>query len=167
MNENQYPLYQNLDQNTVERAMQALLILVSKQHKEIRKMEKLMTPQRATEFIHKNNYYKNKEGQEVQKKNPKYELMKYKDYDGDGLEDTIVTQEGKVYSFNGYMPKDSDYPSHKTYLSQNNKCSDEKTGKEKYTKYSMKNMKTKDVNPQNPQEKSYALNLNFINELAN
>jgi hypothetical protein len=65
MVENQYPLFQNVDQNIVDPAMQALLNLVSKQHNEIRKMEKLMRPQRANEFIHKNNYYINKEGYEV------------------------------------------------------------------------------------------------------
>jgi hypothetical protein len=42
-------------------------------------------------------------------------MLEYKDYDGDGLEDTIITKEGKVYSFNGYLPKDTDYPLRKTY----------------------------------------------------
>jgi hypothetical protein len=59
MVENQQPLnrnlYQNLDQNLVDPSMKALLDLISKQHKEIPKMEKLMTPQRAQEFIHKQN----------------------------------------------------------------------------------------------------------------
>jgi hypothetical protein len=32
MVENQYPLYQNLDQNTVDLSMQTLLNLVSKKH---------------------------------------------------------------------------------------------------------------------------------------
>jgi hypothetical protein len=65
MSENQYLLYQKLDQNTVDPSMQALLNLVNKQHKEIRKMEKLMTPQRADEFIHKQNYRKNDQGEEI------------------------------------------------------------------------------------------------------
>jgi hypothetical protein len=75
-------LYQNLDENLVDPSMKALLELVSKQHKEIRKMEKLMTSQRAQEFIHKQNYYKNAQGEEVLKKNPKYDMLEYKDYDG-------------------------------------------------------------------------------------
>jgi hypothetical protein len=33
-----------------------------------------------------------------------------KDYDGDGILDTFVTKDGKVYSFNGLIPKDTDYP---------------------------------------------------------
>jgi hypothetical protein len=130
-------------------------------------MGKLMISQRAGEFIYKNNYNINKQGQEVKKKNKKFDMLSYKDYDGDGLEDTIATKDGKVYSFNGYMPKFSDYPLHKTFLSQNIKHTYEKTGKEIYTKYSMKNMKTKVLNRQNPRKRRFTLNLNLSNELAN
>jgi hypothetical protein len=68
-------------------------------------------------------------------------MLEYKDYDSDGLEDIIVIKDGKVYSFNGVMPKDSDYSLLKTFLAQNIQHTDEKTGKQIYTKYSMKNMK--------------------------
>jgi hypothetical protein len=65
------------------------------------------------------------------------------------------------------MPKDSDYTIRKTYLDQNFKQTNEKTGKESYIKYSSKNMKSKNLNPQNPKERKYGLNLNFTDELTN
>jgi hypothetical protein len=44
----------------------------------------------------------------VQKKNPKFNMLDAQDYDGIGIPDTVVTKEGKVYSFNGFLPKDTD-----------------------------------------------------------
>jgi hypothetical protein len=35
-------------------------------------------------------------------------FLKYHDYDDNGIDDTVVTKEGKVYSFNGFLPKDTD-----------------------------------------------------------
>jgi hypothetical protein len=43
-------------------------------------------------------------------------MLNYQDYDGDGLEDTIVTKQGKVYYFNGFLPKDTDYPLRRAFL---------------------------------------------------
>jgi hypothetical protein len=83
-------------------AMDALINLVSLQRKEIKKMEKLMTPQRASEFVYAQNHIRNKDGQMVEKKNQKFGMLNVQDYDGDGLKDTIVTKDGKVYSFNGF-----------------------------------------------------------------
>jgi hypothetical protein len=37
-------------------------------------------------------------------------MLEVKDYDGDRLSDTIVTKDDKVYSFNGFITKDTDYP---------------------------------------------------------
>jgi hypothetical protein len=95
----------------VDPGMDALKKLVGQQRKEIRKMEKLMTPQRAQEFVHAQNYRLDPKTQQmVPKKEPKFAMLNVQDYDGDGIDDTIVTKEGKVYSFNGFLPKDTDYP---------------------------------------------------------
>jgi hypothetical protein len=93
----------------VDQAMDALINLVGKQLKEIRKMENLMTPQKAQKFVHAQNYRIDpKTSQAVQKKNPKFDILNVQDYDGDGIDDTNVTKDGKVYSFNGFLPKDTD-----------------------------------------------------------
>jgi hypothetical protein len=55
-------------------------------------MEKLMTPQRAQEFVYAQNYRLDpKTNQMVQKKNPKFNMLNVQDYDGDGIDDIIVT----------------------------------------------------------------------------
>jgi hypothetical protein len=75
-----------------------------------------MTPQRAIEFVYAQNHRRNIDGQMVDKKNPKFGMLNVQDYDGDGLEDTLVTKDGKVNSFNGFLPKDTDYPLRRAFL---------------------------------------------------
>jgi hypothetical protein len=55
--------------------MDALINLVGKQRKEINKMEKLMTQQRAGEFVYAQNHRKNKDGQMVEKRVKKFALL--------------------------------------------------------------------------------------------
>jgi hypothetical protein len=45
------------------------------------------------------------------KKNQKFAKLDVKDYYSYGLPDIVVTKEGKVYSFNDFLPKDTEYPS--------------------------------------------------------
>jgi hypothetical protein len=97
-------------------AMDTLINLIGKQRKEIKKMEKFMTPQRATEFVYAQNYRKNKDGQWVEKKNQKFDMLNVQDNDGDGLEDIVVTKDKKVYSFNDFLPKDTEYPLRRAFL---------------------------------------------------
>jgi isocitrate dehydrogenase len=42
---------------------------------------------------------------EVAKKNQKFAVLQQQDYDGDGISDTVVTKEGKIYCFNGFFTK--------------------------------------------------------------
>jgi hypothetical protein len=56
-------------------AMEAFINLVGKQRKEIRKMEKLMIPQRASEFVYAQNHRKNKNEQWVDKTNKKFDML--------------------------------------------------------------------------------------------
>jgi hypothetical protein len=86
--------------------MDTLIKFVGQQLKEIRKIEKLMTRQRTREFIHAQNYrYDTKTQQVVPKKNQKFNLLQEQDYDGDGIDDIVVTKEGKVYYCNGFFHK--------------------------------------------------------------
>jgi hypothetical protein len=139
------PLY-NLNSDP---AMDALINLVSKQRKEIRKMEKLMTPTRAQEFIFKqNNRFDKKTNQWIAKKNnPKthFDMLNVQDYDGDGLDDTIVTKGGKVYSVNGVLPKDTDYPIKRAFLMENNKHMN-RFGNQQYDRFSKSKIISKHIN---------------------
>jgi hypothetical protein len=103
------PIYQNLSQNIVDPSMDALLNLVSKQRQEIRRLEGLMVPNPAAEFVQTHNTHKNKQGQLVDNKVKRYKVEDVQDYDRDDLNDTIVTKDGKLYSFNGFITKDTDY----------------------------------------------------------
>jgi hypothetical protein len=79
-------------------------------------MEKLMIQQRAGEFVYAQNHRKNKDVQMVEKMIKKFALLDEKDYDCDGISDTVVTKDKKVYSFNGFLPKDTDYPLCREFL---------------------------------------------------
>jgi hypothetical protein len=150
----------------VDPAMDALIKLVGQQRKEIRKMEKLMTPQRAQEFVQAQNYRLDpKTNQMVQKKNPKFDMLNVQDYDGDGLPDTVVTKEGKVYSFNGFLPKDTDYPLRRAFLMQHSKHTN-RFGHQQYDRYSVAKTKSKTLNPNAPRERKYNLNFNFDQQTA-
>jgi hypothetical protein len=74
-------------------------------------MEKLITHQRAGEFIETQNHkFDQKANSVASKKNQKFAMLDEQDFDVDGVPDTIVTKEGKVFSFKGFLPKDTDYP---------------------------------------------------------
>jgi hypothetical protein len=81
-----------------------------------------MSQQREGEFVYAQNHrFDSKTNKMVPKKNQKFDLLQEQDYDGDGIDDTVITKEGKVYSFNGFLPKDTDYPLHRSFLMQHNK----------------------------------------------
>jgi hypothetical protein len=67
-------------------------------------------------------------------------MLPVKDYDGDNLDVTIVTKDGKVYSFNGFITKDTDYPLRQSYYNQGFKHQNKK-GDSVYSNDSMKNRK--------------------------
>jgi hypothetical protein len=148
-------------------SMEALISLVGEQRKEIKKMEKLMTPERAEEFVYKQNHrFDKKTNQMVEKKNPKFAKITDFDYDGDGITDTVVTKDGKVYSFNCFLPKDTDYPLRREFLMKNKKHKD-KSGKDQYDRYSAAQTKSKIINPNAPRERAYKLNLEFAPQQGN
>jgi hypothetical protein len=78
----------------------------------------------------------------------------------------VVTKEGKVYSFNGFLPKDTDYPLHRVFLRQHSKHSN-RSGHQQYDRYSVAKTKSKNVNPNAHRERKYDLNFNFHQQIAN
>jgi hypothetical protein len=69
-----------------------------------------------------------------------------KDYEGDRIDDTIIIKDGKVYSFNGFIKKDTDYSFRQAYLSYGFQHIN-KDGKQVYDNYSMRKMRTYILNP--------------------
>jgi hypothetical protein len=126
-----------------------------------------MIPQRAQEFVHAQNIrFDKKTNRMVQKKNPKLDMLNGQDYDGDGIDDTIVSKEEKVYSFNGFLPKDTDYPLRRSYLMENRKHQN-RFGNQQYDRYSVAKTKSKVVNESAPRERAYNLNYQFDQQIAN
>jgi hypothetical protein len=129
-------------------------------------MEKLMTPQRAQEFVYKQNHRKNKNGEWVEKtKGERYDMLNVQDYDVDGLDDTIVTKGGKVYSFNGFLPKDTDYPLRRAFLMEG-KQHQNRWGSQEYDRYSTAKTKNRIFKLDAPRERAYKLNYDFPQQLS-
>jgi hypothetical protein len=130
-------------------------------------MEKLMTPQRAQEFVHAQNYRLDpKTNQMVPKKNQKFIKYDYMDYDGDGIPDIIITKEGEINFFNGFLPKVTNYPICRTFLMQHSKHTN-RFGNPQYDRYSVAKTKSKNINLNAPRERKYDLNFNFDQQIAN
>jgi hypothetical protein len=156
-----FQLKQNLPENSTDATMDALLNLVSTIQKEIKRLNILIVPNRAHESIGTHNTHIDKKTkQRVANKVQQYDMLQPKDYDGDGLADTIVTKDGKIYSFNGFVTKDNDYPLRQVYLNQGFKHENKK-GESVYIGYSMKNLREHYYNPVEPRKEYYSLNSNF------
>jgi hypothetical protein len=65
-----------------------------------------------------------------------------------------VTKDGKVYSFNGFITKDTDYPLRQAYYKQGFKHQNKKVDSV-YSNYSMKKMKEHRYNPLDPRKGYY------------
>jgi hypothetical protein len=72
-----------------------------------------MTYDRAHEFLTK------RKGKIIKDENP-FMLLEDADDNNDAIPDTIVAKGGKVYSFNGYLTKDSDFPLRKRLIGTHN-----------------------------------------------
>ena len=119
--------------------MKAVMQLVSENRSLLKSNANLQSHLRAKEWTEKKNKNIKNEGNH-------YRVLPEVDYDGDNVNDIIVTKNGKVYSFNGYMPKDNDWPLRGAYLAKN-QINDE-TGK--YYGYTKKRFMNKQVDRENP-----------------
>jgi len=118
--------------------MRAVMRLVSDNRSLLKTNANLQSHKRAKDWTVKRNKKLKKENH--------YHVLPEVDYDGDDTPDIIVTKNGKIYSFNGYMPKENDWPLRGTYLSHNR--INEDTGK--YYGYTKKRFMNKEVNRDNP-----------------
>jgi hypothetical protein len=57
-----------------------------------------------------------KRNEKIKKDDNKYMLLDDADYNNDNIPDTVVTKGGKVYFFNGYLIKDTDFPLRKRFV---------------------------------------------------
>jgi hypothetical protein len=89
--------------------MESMIDLLVDKKKEINRLESLMTYDRAQEFVTKRN-------EKIKKDENKYMLLEDADYNNDAIPDTVGTKGGKVYSFNGYLTKDADFPLRKRFV---------------------------------------------------
>jgi predicted fused transcriptional regulator/phosphomethylpyrimidine kinase len=83
--------------------METMIDLISDKKKEIKRLESLVTYERAHEFVNKRN-------EKIKKNENKFLLLEDADYNNDNIPDTVVTKGGKVYSFNVYLTKDTEFP---------------------------------------------------------
>ena len=117
--------------------MRAVMRLVSDNRSLLKTNANLQSHKRAKDWTVKRNKKLKKENH--------YHVLPENDYDGDDTPDIIVTKNGKIYSFNGYMPKENDWPLRGTYLSHN-RYNDETN---RYYGYTKKRFMNKVVNPEN------------------
>jgi hypothetical protein len=80
-----------------------MIDLIADQKKEIKRLESLMIYDRTHEYMNKRN-------EKIKKDENIFRLLEDADYNNDNIPDTVVTKGGKVYSFNGYLTKDTDFP---------------------------------------------------------
>jgi hypothetical protein len=74
----------------------------------------------------------NKRNEKIKKDENKFILLDDDDYNNDTIPDTAVTKGGKVYSFNGYLTKDTDFPLRKRFVgTHKDKYNTGRTNKEK------------------------------------
>jgi hypothetical protein len=83
----------------------AIQKLVGELHSDMRRSDELLSYPRAQKFVTDRNASFKARGQPEP-----YSILPWQDYDGDEVPDTIIGRNNKIYSYNGYRPKESDHP---------------------------------------------------------
>jgi hypothetical protein len=87
-----------------DRKILAIQNLVGELHSDMRRSDELLSYPRAQQFVTDRNAPFRSRGVPEP-----YAILPYQDYDGDNVPDTIIGRNNKIYSYNGYRPKDSDH----------------------------------------------------------
>jgi hypothetical protein len=88
----------------VDKKISAIQNLVGELHSDMRRSDELLSYPRAKKFVEDRNAPFLARGQPAP-----YNILAYQDYDGDNVPDTIIGRNNKIYSYNGFRPKDSDH----------------------------------------------------------
>jgi hypothetical protein len=89
----------------VDQKMFAIQQLVGQLHSELKRNAKFTSYPQAKDFVDEHNKTYEKNGTKKA-----WSILKYQDYDGDNVPDVIVGYKNKLYSYNGFRPKETDYP---------------------------------------------------------
>jgi hypothetical protein len=99
--------------NDIDKKILAIQNLVGTLHSDMRRSEKLLSWPQAKRFVDgRNAAFK---ANNPDKPEP-YKLLEFQDYDGDTVPDTIIGRNNKIYSYNGYRPKETDHPLRQAYF---------------------------------------------------
>jgi hypothetical protein len=118
-----------------DQKMFAIQQLVGQLHSELRRNAKFTSYPQAKDFVDLRNKPHEKSGTKKL-----WSILKYQDYDGDNVPDVIVGYKNKLYSYNGFQPKETDYPFRQAFYAhdpyekyQKSKISKIEYGKDMYT----------------------------------
>jgi hypothetical protein len=104
----EYPQYPDFAGKGIEldAKMDALYNLVGKMHADLKRSNILNKRNTATKWVDETNQRLDRS----HSKAPRYELLEEADYDGDKIPDVVIKHGEGLYSYNGYRPKENDYP---------------------------------------------------------